>query len=419
MTEQKLTLADLATGLSRRASLPMRYSEDFVRSFFKVIADGLTRDNLVKVKGFGTFKLIGIEARESINVATGERFEIAGHTKVSFTPDPALRDAVNKPFVEFDTVILNEGTDTALMEATDDGALSESIAETQAATQAATETPTEKIAQFVEQPAQETAVEEPVQEEPVQEEPVIEEPVQEEPVVEEPVVEEPAQEEPVVEEPVQEDEPEDEPEVEDEEDEVLDEAEDAEEENIEESTSEETEMKDQFDTMPESNRGHSALWMILGALLFTAIGYCLGYYWHPIALPELCCEKTESVATQDADQPAQPATPAEPAAVPSSTDEVLPEDSTAAPAPAAPATPAATADYPQLEGGEYLIVGVLANDTMKVGKMLTKMAIQYYGDKDLYKYICTMNNIENPDVVPLNMPLLIPKLEKKPELNEQ
>ena len=80
MTEGKLTAADLASGLSRRASLPMRYSEEFVRSFFSVIADGLTRDNMVKVKGFGTFKLIGIEARESINVNTGERIEIAGHT---------------------------------------------------------------------------------------------------------------------------------------------------------------------------------------------------------------------------------------------------------------------------------------------------------------------------------------------------
>ena len=73
----------------------------------------------------------------------------------------------------------------------------------------------------------------------------------------------------------------------------------------------------------------------------------------------------------------------------------------------------AAADYPQIEGGEYAIVGVLANDTMKVGKMLTKMAIQYYGDKNLYVYICAMNHIDNPDVVPLNKPLLIPKLEKK------
>lgn len=386
MNEQKLILADLASGLSHRASLPMRYSEDFVRSFFKVIEDGLMRDQLVKVKGFGTFKLIGIEARESINVSTGERFEIAGHTKVSFTPDSALRDAVNRPFVEFDTVILNEGTDTALMEATDDEVLSETVAEVQAETQ---EPVAEKISQFVEQPSQEEVGETPVQEEAV-----------EEPVVEVPDVEEPVEEE-TVDEPVQEDV------VDTVEDEVQDEPEDDEDDINEEPIQEETEMKDQFDTMPESN-GHSALWMILGALLFTAIGYCLGYYWHPIALPELCSEKAES---------AEPA--ASPVAEPAQSDEAIPADSIVATsdstATAEPVAATAAADYPQLEGGEYLIVGVLANDTMKVGKMLTKMAIQYYGDKDLYKYICTMNNIENPDVVPLNMPLLIPKLEKKQE----
>ena len=163
--------------------------------------------------------------------------------------------------------------------------------------------------------------------------------------------------------------------------------------------------------MEQSNH-HNALWLILTAILFTIIGYCLGYYWHPVALPELCSDKTES-----AEPVAKPAkADAQPAAVPASSEEGLPADSTAT-APASEEQPAtdlsAAADYPQLEGGEYVIVGVLAKDTMKVGKMLTKMAIEYYGDKDLYPYICTMNNIDNPDVVPLNMPLLIPKLEKK------
>lgn len=392
MMEQKLTLADLATGLSRRASLPMRYSEDFVRSFFKVIADGLMHDNLVKVKGFGTFKLIDIEARESINVATGERIEIAGHTKVSFTPDPVLRDAVNKPFVEFDTVILNEGTDTALMEATDDEVLSESIAKTQVETP---ETAAVQIAQFVE----ESATEKPVEGSALEE--VVEKPHQEEAAVEEPVQEE------FVEEPVHKDNVE--VEVEDDEDEVVDEQDDDKESDEKENNNnlllEGNEMNDNYDTIP-SNNGHSTLWMIFVALLFTVIGYCLGYYWHPIALPELCSEKTEDAESQSKE-------PQKSEADDEVTVEVVIEDSTAVGKDASDI--AASADYPQLEGGEYLIVGVLANDTMKAGKMLSKMAIQYYGDKDLYMYICTMNNIENPDIVPLNMPLLIPKLEKKQE----
>lgn len=396
MNEQKLILSDLASGLSHRASLPMRYSEDFVRSFFKVIEDGLMRDNLVKIKGFGTFKLIGIEARESINVSTGERFEIAGHTKVSFTPDAALRDAVNKPFVEFDTVILNDGTDTALMEATDDDVLAEAVETTEPKVEAPV---AEQPQKFVEVP-QEEAVEAPQAEEA----PVVEAPAEETPAVEAPAEETPVEEAPVEETSVEDivDEPQDE---EDEPEEPQDEEPDDEnEEEIEEPINTIAEM--------EQSNNHNALWLLLTAILFTIIGYCLGYYWHPVALPELCSDKTES--TEPVAKPAK--ADAQPAAVPASSEEGLPADSTAT-APASEEQPAtdlsAAADYPQLEGGEYVIVGVLAKDTMKVGKMLTKMAIEYYGDKDLYPYICTMNNIDNPDVVPLNMPLLIPKLEKK------
>ena len=86
MNEKRVTMADLASGLSRRASMPVRYAEEFVASFFALIDEGLLHDNIIKVKGLGTFKLIDVEPRKSVNVNTGEHFEIAGHTKVSFTP---------------------------------------------------------------------------------------------------------------------------------------------------------------------------------------------------------------------------------------------------------------------------------------------------------------------------------------------
>lgn len=70
----------------------------------------MEKDKYVKIKGLGAFKLIDVESRESVNVNTGERFEIQGHTKVSFTPEPALKDIINKPFAHFETVVLNEGT---------------------------------------------------------------------------------------------------------------------------------------------------------------------------------------------------------------------------------------------------------------------------------------------------------------------
>ena len=75
-----------------------------------MIEQALESENTVKVKGLGTFKLIDVDSRESVNVNTGERFRIKGHTKVSFSPDANLRDTINKPFAHFETVVLNENT---------------------------------------------------------------------------------------------------------------------------------------------------------------------------------------------------------------------------------------------------------------------------------------------------------------------
>jgi hypothetical protein len=75
-----------------------------------LIEQALESENTVKIKGLGTFKLIDVDSRESVNVNTGERFQIKGHTKVSFSPDANLRDTINKPFAHFETVVLNENT---------------------------------------------------------------------------------------------------------------------------------------------------------------------------------------------------------------------------------------------------------------------------------------------------------------------
>ncbi len=94
-------------------------AEVFVRSAFDIIGEYLLTDKIVKVKGLGTFKLVTVDSRESVDVNTGERIVIKEHTKVNFTPDPVLRDAVNKPFTQFETTVLYESTDTADMERMD------------------------------------------------------------------------------------------------------------------------------------------------------------------------------------------------------------------------------------------------------------------------------------------------------------
>ncbi len=102
--------------LSDTKKLPQKDAEAFLKEFFDSIIQNVTTDKIVKIKGLGTFKLIEVLDRESVNVNTGERFIIPGHSKLSFTPDTALKDLINKPFADFQTVIINEGTSIEEME---------------------------------------------------------------------------------------------------------------------------------------------------------------------------------------------------------------------------------------------------------------------------------------------------------------
>lgn len=107
----KTTTKELALSLSEKHDLSKADAERFVATIFEVINDGLEDDKLVKVKGLGAFKIIGVAARKSVDVNTGEPIVIEGRNKISFTPDASMRDDVNKPFSQFETVIINEGVD--------------------------------------------------------------------------------------------------------------------------------------------------------------------------------------------------------------------------------------------------------------------------------------------------------------------
>jgi len=107
--DDKVTLQYLIELFSKENRIAKDWGDSFVKAFFDLIREGLEKDRIVKIKGLGTFKIIDIEPRESVNVNTGERFQIEGHSKVSFTPDASLKEVVNQPFADFETVILNEG----------------------------------------------------------------------------------------------------------------------------------------------------------------------------------------------------------------------------------------------------------------------------------------------------------------------
>ena len=132
--EKKYTLQDLSALLAERESLSPEQAEDFVRTFFELTEEGLLKDSFVKVTGFGTFKLVEVSERESVNINTGERFQISGHNKISFTPDGTLRELVNRPFAHFTTVTLNDNTPETALEA------AEQTADEAPATPAKTET---------------------------------------------------------------------------------------------------------------------------------------------------------------------------------------------------------------------------------------------------------------------------------------
>ncbi|GAB6981772.1 HU family DNA-binding protein [Prevotella dentasini] len=107
----KTSIQILAEAIAKRHQLKAKDAQLFAEAVFEVINEGLKRDKLVKVKGLGTFKVLTVKPRESVNVNTGARVLIEGHDKVSFTPDASMKELVNKPFSQFETVIINEGVE--------------------------------------------------------------------------------------------------------------------------------------------------------------------------------------------------------------------------------------------------------------------------------------------------------------------
>lgn len=301
--EQKITQIELAARMAKRTGFTKQDSENFVRLFFETVREGLLQDKLVKIKGLGTFKLIEVSDRESVNVNTGERIRIVGHTKVTFTPDNALRDQVNRPFAEFETVVLNESTSQQEMERIDKPSV------------------------------------EPVKETVEEKKPVAKKEVKKEvkPSVEKPVAVQ--QEKPVA----------------------------------------------QDVKQPESSKDtkDSSWTKRILILIFLLIVLGLGYYLG-----------TRQGGAAEEPQPA-PADSVEQTVV----KEPTPED--------------LAKNYPQVDGGDYWIVGEIGVHEMQVGDGLLRISRKWLGNSDLMPYIVVFNGIENPDVIPPGTKLRIPRLVRK------
>lgn len=353
--EKKVLLADIADALAKKAGITKKNADAFVRAFFSTIEQNLLEDNYVKVKNFGTFKIIRVNERESVNVATGERIQISSHGKVSFTPEGALRDQVNLPFAHFTNVELND--DTTLEEL-------EEI-----------ETPTEKTEDVVEEPTPAVEEAQPAAEEPA---PVVEEPT---PAAEEPTpaVEEPA---PAVEEPapavesIQQGEPQ--------------------EETSEETISTNTDFNDD-DIMEQPTNWWKVACISIIVVILMILSYLAGYH------------RIFTSTTTENSTPVENTTETTDSI--SLTPTLAAPDSTATSAAAPEETP--TNKYQQLPGGKYEIVGIQDEVTFRPGMTITKLARKYYSDTDLAEYIVFHNHISDPNIVEVNAKIQIPELRAR------
>ena len=189
----RITIQEVAKVLTEKNNLDQRAANNFATELFAIIQERLQQGETVKVKGLGTFKIIDVEARESVSVRTGERVVIDGHSKVSFVPDTTMKELVNRPFSQFETVVLNDGIDFEDMkeETTEAAADDEDVS-------VAEESENHELGNHgdgnhvIPEPAEEQPAaeeEQPVEEQPVEEQPAAEE---EQPAAEE---EQPAAEE--------------------------------------------------------------------------------------------------------------------------------------------------------------------------------------------------------------------------------
>ena len=195
---RKGELTSIVNFLIQKHGLPVGEAEHFVVGIISTLNEGLRLDKLVKVKGFGTFKVVDVKERESVDVNTGERIVIEGRSKIAFTPDSVMKDLVNKPFSQFETVVLNEGVTFDDIEVSDTDDEPDMSTEEESMMTDEPENEEEIVGEGLE-PAEEQVVEEP---EPLLESPsaLMEEAIVEVSIPEEPETKEPSDEDSIHEE---------------------------------------------------------------------------------------------------------------------------------------------------------------------------------------------------------------------------
>ena len=386
--DAKLNHSDLSALLAKGVGMSLAKAEMLTKTIFDLIIEGLEQDGVVKINGLGTFKLTDVASRSSVNVNTGEKFEIKGHKKLVFTPADSLKDCVNQPFAMFEPVEVDETYSDDAEEDNNDSATEENnlVEEVQAEEN---ETAVDETAVAEETAFAETEIEEKVAEqaeqicEEEQQEPQAEEPV------EQSVAEQPKRPEPVmVHVPKKEKKP--------------------------------------F-AVPEqkSKKSYKWLYIVLSVLVLCA---AIPVLWlTPIKHVEVVVNET---VIGDAEQKTDAVTTA---TVVDATTSAIPLDkelvSTEVSIDAVAAETIEPVEYKFVITEElaaldlknitvadtvlYETGGVWFEHEVVAYETLTKIALKYYGDKKLWPYIVKYNSLARPDDLRKGMKLLVPKLKPR------
>ena len=419
---EKINIQELIQLLSDRLGVGAQDAESFIKEFFLLIESGLERDKYVKVKGLGTFKLIDVDNRESVDVNTGERIEIQGHTKISFTPENTLKELVNRPFSHFEAVVLNDHVN--FEDASEEGTEEERSSEETA---------------VIEQTTMQPDVQ-PDTEQTMQPEVVMPSEDTDEPEVESGADQKCSEITNVVEQAVSDNVPEETVR------EALPEA------SVPVHDLHQKTIGDEKNQAVVSNRrsGGARLFAgIMSAVMLCCTCVVLALYWDSLfpekeVLPQGQSDPTESWHTAWEDSTEQLAAVEDVQAEANEQTSQKQHSLLVTEATQQKATPSQPQEQIQKQAAEnkqqpvqqvqpvkkekvssaktlkadsvsYVIVGTQASYTMKAGETLTKVALRFYGTKALWPYIVKHNKgvIKNPDNVPYGTVIQIPKLEKK------
>lgn len=391
MANEKCNIQDLAGFLAVRNRCPRSKADTFLRKMLAVIKAGLEADDFVKVKGVGTFKLVTVNSRTSVDVNTGERIEISEHQRLLFTPDAAMKVRVNRPFEKFETISLDDDVDVQSLQ-TDTGEQPEVEQKTKPAVEK--KVVPETVEPEEEQPEEAVEAEEEMEEEtpePAEAQP--EEEKEETPATTDGELQatslfigEDAGEPDKT---AQEEEGDNEPPA------------------TEKDGETELEERAEEDMEPEKKSVWRKLLLItaagVAAVLLVALGYVAGSRHWLDSQPEMAGQMTYTAVKKTPEKKAQKAVtpPAQKQQVemaPPKIKEPTPEEQ--------------SSKYEQLPG-DFLIAGTRETHRMGETDNLARLSLRYYGRKNCVKYIVFYNDVKNPDVIPLGQELKIPRLLHK------